>query len=312
MMPRLLNSCAFAALLFATPALSQDLVTEIFLEEGHTEVQLLSGDFIGLSAGAEIVVSHDENGMPLEVEVLRGSVQMVSRFGGSGGLRVRAGGRTMVIGDGAAVITMDSFGGMSVTVLNGAGPLIDGLDAGRVPAGNRFTIGSDGVAAIAPVTAAEMARAADSFLGDGVAAPGLTPSIDGARPPEVEAPTPRPGVISGRRDRARDATGLNAGGATGGSGGDPVSPVTTNPPDVDVPTPPEPPTPPDPDPPTPPDPDPPTPDIVLPPNVKEVFDKLPPGQLDDLDNLPKRFKELVDSLTREERRLLEEFIASLP
>lgn len=323
-MAHLLKNSAALALLFASATAmttqAQTRQTEVFLEEGHTEVQLLSGDFIGLSAGAEIVVTHDETGLPLLIEVIRGSVQAMPAFGAKSGLSVKAGGRTIVIGDGAAVITLDSLGALSVMTFSGAGPVIDGRPETRVPTGRLMRMTPDGAMTFADVTASEMAAAAERFLGGGPAAPrpgGLTGApVPPVTAPEIAPVRPGEGVISGRRDKARDATGLNP--TPGGGGGNlipdvdtpprPVDPDAPTPPDPDLPDPdlPDPPSPPDP--PVPPDP----PDIKLPPNVKDVFDKLPPGQRNDLDNLPKRFQRLVDSLTEAERKLLEEFIASLP
>ena len=60
----------------ASSALAQSATTEIVLEEGHAEIQLSNGVFIGLSAGADVRIEHDEAGDPTSVEVRAGAVQL--------------------------------------------------------------------------------------------------------------------------------------------------------------------------------------------------------------------------------------------
>ena len=315
--------CSAAALGAASAAGAAE--TEIYLEEGHVEVQLANGGFIGLAGGADFSILHDETGAPDLIDVRGGAIQLMSAFLDPEPFLVQIGGLTMRMGAGSSVLSVNGDGVVSVLVLNGDGVTVSGPGGDAlIGAGTMMIAPPGGEMRTATMTAEALRAQAGAFMGAPPAGTAAANAIGGVAAgsnlPKIAVSPPKLDSLAGPGEAVRDAArdvgrravtlpgggglvgggnggggglgggglgggGLGGGGLGGGGGGG--LPNIPNPPDP-------------PDPPKPPE----FPQIVV-----DVFNKLPPGQLDDLDNLPKRFQELVDDLTPEQRKLLEQLIA---
>lgn len=175
-----------AALALAAPAEAKQ--TDIALEEGHVEVQLSNGVYIGLTPGVDLTITHAEDGTPTGLEIRRGGAQVMTGFGDLDYFDVRIGGRNVTVRRGSAFLLAAASGAVEATVLSGLGVSIEGVDLGAIAPGDHVTVTPDGAVVVARLSAE------GDGLGDGLF----------AAPPPPPAPPGAP-ALEGLRDEAGEA-----------------------------------------------------------------------------------------------------------
>ena len=156
--------CAAAALGAASAAGAAE--TEIYLEEGHVEVQLANGGFIGLAGGADFSILHDETGAPDLIDVRGGAIQLMSAFLDPEPFLVQIGGLTMRMGAGSSVLSVNGDGVVSVLVLNGDGVTVSGPGGDAlIGAGTMMIAPPGGEMRTATMTAEALRAQAGAFMG---------------------------------------------------------------------------------------------------------------------------------------------------